>query len=257
LPLGSSRMRSPKVAWGGLLLCALFLGTLLVYTLFVYTNVAAAGTPGAASPQVPARWTRVTALKQLDAAAGNFRSLTADLERTKVTVVVNDKSVESGQIFVRHDEKMRIEMTKPDPRTILRSGNSLFIYNPKINQADEYDLKKYKTMVDQYLLLGFGTPGSSLKKSYEVTLQGEELLDNRKVLVFELIPKSDEARNQISKITMWMDESNWLPVQQKFFETGGDYFVIHYTNIVRNPKLSDNEFKPRWPKGVVKTKPRA
>jgi outer membrane lipoprotein-sorting protein len=207
--------------------------------------------------QVSAHWSLGSALKQLDAAATNFRSLSADLERTKVTVVVNDKSTESGQIFVRRDEKMRIEMTKPDPRTILRTGNALFIYNPKINQVDEYDLKKYKTMVDQYLLLGFGTPGSSLKKSYETTLQGEELFDNRKVLVFQLIPKSDEARNQISKIIMWIDEANWLPVQQKFFETGGDYFIIHYTNIARNPKLSDNEFKPRWPKGVVKTKPRA
>jgi outer membrane lipoprotein-sorting protein len=211
----------------------------------------------AASPQVPAHWTLDAALKQLDASARNFRSLSADLERTKVTVVVNDKSTESGQIIVRHDDKMRIEMTKPDPRTILRSGNSLFIYNPKINQVDEYDLKKYKTMVDQYLLLGFGTPGSSLKKSYQVLLQGEELLDNRKVLAFQLIPKSEEARNQIAKITMWMDESNWLPVEQKFFESDGDYFIIHYSNIVRNPKLSDNDFKPHWPKGVVKSKPRA
>lgn len=207
--------------------------------------------------QTASRWTLGAALKQMDATAQSFRSLSADLERTKVTVVVNDKSTESGRIFVRHDEKMRIEMTKPDPRTILRSGNTLSIYNPKINQVDEYDLKKYKTMVDQYLLLGFGTPGSSLKRSYEVNLQGEETLDNHKVLVLQLVPKSEEARNQISKIIMWIDPANWLTVQQKFFESGGDYFIIHYTNIVRNPKLSDGEFKPRWPRGVTRTKPHA
>jgi hypothetical protein len=43
-------------------------------------------------------------LKQLDTQAADFRSLTADLERTKVTVVVNDKSTESGKIFVRRDD---------------------------------------------------------------------------------------------------------------------------------------------------------
>lgn len=207
--------------------------------------------------QASSHWTVVSVLKQLDAAAGSFHSLTADLERTKVTVVVNDKSTESGQIFVRRDEKMRIEMTKPDLKTILRAGNEFYIYNPKINRVEEYDLGKKQSLVDQYLLLGFGTSGSSLKKSYLVTLQGEEALDNRKVLLLELTPISEEVRNQISKIHMWIDESNWLPVQQKFFETGsGDYFLIHYTNMVRNAKLTDNEFKPRWPKGVTKIKPR-
>ncbi|HYL10368.1 MAG TPA: outer membrane lipoprotein-sorting protein [Candidatus Acidoferrales bacterium] len=207
--------------------------------------------------QGASRWTTESVLKQLDSSAGSFHSLTADLERTKVTVVVDDKSVESGQILVRRDEKMRIEMAKPDPKTILRTGNEFYIFNPKINRVEEYDLGKKQSLVDQYLLLGFGTSGSSLKKSYLVTLLGEESLDNRKVLLLELTPRSEEVRNQISKIHMWIDESNWLAVQQKFFETGsGDYFVIHYTNMVRNAKLSDTQFKPRWPKGVTKIKPR-
>src|SRR5882672_5372974 len=71
-------------------------------------------------------------LKQLDIQAGDFHSLTEDLERTKVTGVVNEKSTESGKIFVRRDDKMRIELTQPDPRTILRDGNDFYIYNPKI-----------------------------------------------------------------------------------------------------------------------------
>src|SRR5713101_6285919 len=104
-------------------------------------------------------------LKQLDTQAADFHSLTADLERTKVTVVVNDKSTESGKILVRRDDKMRIELTQPDPRTILRDGDDFYIYNPKIHRVEEYNLGKKKSLVDQFLLLGFGTPGSDLKKS--------------------------------------------------------------------------------------------
>ena len=120
-------------------------GTIAAGALLAWLSAGAA-----IGAQTQSHWTIESVLKQLDASSGSFHSLSADLERTKVTVVVNDKSTESGQILVRRDEKMRIEMTKPDPRTILRSGNSLFIYNPKINQADEYDLKKYKTMVDRW-----------------------------------------------------------------------------------------------------------
>src|SRR6202030_4760409 len=71
-------------------------------------------------------------LKQLDIQAGDFHSLTADLERTQVTVVVNDKSTESGKIFVRRDDKMRLDFNPPNEKTILRAGNSLFMFNPKI-----------------------------------------------------------------------------------------------------------------------------
>src|ERR1700676_1237896 len=195
-------------------------------------------------------------LKQLDAQAANFHSLTADLERTKVTVVVNDKSIETGQIFVRSDDKMRIEVTQPDARTILRDGNTFYIYNPKIHRVEEYNLGKKKSVVDQFLLLGFGTSGSSLKESYALTLKDEETLDNRKVLLIELLPKTDEVRKQLSKIQLWLDESTWLPVQQQFFETGsGDYFIIRYRNMNRNVRISDNEFKPHWPHGTTKMQP--
>jgi outer membrane lipoprotein-sorting protein len=195
-------------------------------------------------------------LKQLDTQAADFRSLTADLERTKVTVVVNDKSTESGKISVRRDDKMRIELTQPDPRTILRDGDDFYIYNPKIHRVEEYNLGKKKSLVDQFLLLGFGTPGSELKKSYSITLQGEETLDNRKVVLLELLPKSDDVRNQLSKIQLWFDESTWLPAQQKFYETGsGDYFIIHYKNIARNVRIADSEFKPHWPHGTTHVKP--
>ena len=195
-------------------------------------------------------------LKQLDSQAADFHSLTADLERTKVTVVVNDKSTESGKIFVRRDDKMRIELTQPDERTILRDGDDFYIYNPKIHRVEEYNLGNKKSLVDQFVLLGFGTPGSELKKSYSITLQGEESLDNRKVVLLELLPKSDDVRNQLSKIQLWFDESTWLPAQQKFYETGsGDYFIIHYKNIARNVRIADSEFKPHWPHGTNHVKP--
>jgi outer membrane lipoprotein-sorting protein len=201
-------------------------------------------------------WTLENVLKQMDAQAADFHSLTADLERTKVTVVVNDTSTETGRIMVRRDDKMRIELTQPDARTILRDGDNFYIYNPKIHRVEEYHLGKKKSVVDQFLLLGFGTSGKSLQQSYTITLQGEETLDNRKVLLVDLLPKTEDVKQQLSKIQLWLDESSWLPVQQKFFETGsGDYFIIRYKNMARNVRISDNEFKSRWPHGTTKIQP--
>jgi outer membrane lipoprotein-sorting protein len=197
-------------------------------------------------------------LKQMDAQAADFRSLTADMERTKVTIVVNDKSTESGRISVRRDDKMLIEVTQPDARTILRNGDIFYIYNPKIHRVEEYNIGKKKSLVDQFLLLGFGTSGSSLKESYTIAVQGEETFDGHKVVRLELLPKTDDVRKQLSKIQLWLDEASWLPLQQQFFETGsGDYFMIHYRSIVRNPRIADGEFKPHWPHGTTVVQPQA
>src|SRR5579864_4265880 len=159
-------------------------------------------------------------LKQLDRQQGEFLSLSASIERTKVTVVVNDRSTESGQIEVRRDGKMRIDLTSPDQKTILRDGDHLYIYTPKIRQVEEYDLAKHRGLVDQLLLLGFGTSGESVKKSYLITLQGEDTLNGQRVVHLELTPRADDVRKQISKIDLWLNEGNWLPAQQQLFETG-------------------------------------
>ena len=208
-----------------------------------------------AASQSHGPWTLEGVLRQLDAQDKTFHSLSADVERTKVTVVVNDRSTETGSILVRGD-KMLLQMKAPDARTILRTGDTLYLYTPGLKRVEEYNLGKNRTLVDQFLLLGFGTSGKELQKSYLITLMGEPMLDDKKTVELELTPKSQEVRNQISKIQIWLDESSWLPIQQQFYETGsGDYFIIRYSKIVRNPGIGESEFKPHWPKGTERVKP--
>ena len=200
-------------------------------------------------------WTLEGVLRQMDVEAKAFHSLSAGIERTKVTVVVNDHSTEAGSILVR-DDKMLLDFKAPNARTILRTGDNLYIYTPGLNRVEEYNLGKNRALVDQFLLLGFGTESKELQKGYLVTLMKEDKLDDKKTIELELTPKSEAVRNQITKIQIWLDESSWLPVQQEFYEAGsGDYSIVHYTKVVRNPGLPDSMFKPRWPKGTEKIKP--
>ena len=207
--------------------------------------------------ETPSQWTIQEVLELMDKSARDFRSLTAELEHIKYTDVVKDTSTETGQIFVRRDQRMRIEIQKPDPRTILRVGDNLFVYTPKINRVEEYNLGKNRALVDQYVLLGFGTKSQNILRSYDVALTGEEQLGSQKTVVLELQPKSADIRKQITKIHMWIDESSWLPTQQKFFEAGsGDYFLFRYTNMMKNLKISDSQFKQNWPKNATRAKQR-
>jgi outer membrane lipoprotein-sorting protein len=169
--------------------------------------------------------------------------------------VVNDRSSETGQMDVRRDGKMRIDLASPDPKTILRDGDHIYIYTPRTRRVEEYDIGKHRDVVDQLLLLGFGTTGENLKKEYLITLQGEENVDGQRVVRLELTPRSNEVRKQISKIELWLNEANWIPAQQQFYETGSeDYSIIRYQNVTRNVSISDARFRPTWPKGVTRVK---
>jgi outer membrane lipoprotein-sorting protein len=205
--------------------------------------------------QAPA-WTLSDILKQIDRGAKQFKTLTADVVRTKVTVVVNDHSTESGQIRIRRDSKMRIDLTSPDPRTILRTGDKLYIYNPKIHRVEEYDLGQHRELLDQFILLGFGTSAESLRRSYTMTVDGEETLGSQKTVRLQLLPKDSEVRKEISKVDLWLDEATWTPAQQTFYETGsGDYFTVRYTNVTRNVPIADSRFRQDWPADVTRVKP--
>jgi outer membrane lipoprotein-sorting protein len=227
-------------------------------SLFLFALVGLCGFAAAyRAPALPAIWNLEGVLTMMDKSARDFHTLTADIEHIKYTAVVKDISTETGRIYVRRDDKMRIEFQKPDPRTILRTGDALFIYTPKINRVEEYNIGKHRAVADQFLALGFGTKGETLKKNYLLTIIGEEDFDSHKTVVLELTPKSDQARNQIARIRMWIDEASWLPLQQKFFEAGSDdYFLSHYTHLMKNLKIDDGKFKPDWPKNAKIEKPR-
>lgn len=210
----------------------------------------------AARPGARPTFTLQQVLERMDDAAKEFRTLSANLEYTKVTVVVNDTSIEQGQVFFRkHDHQLLVEMQRPELKFLLFSGNKAEIYYPKIRQLQEYNLEKHSALVDQFLLLGFGTEGKALEKQYLVTVLGESHLDGHAVVQLELTPKSDKVRSQISKIHVWLAQDSWVPIQQKFFETSGDYLIAHYTNIKVNLPLSASRFKIPVPKGVKKIKP--
>jgi outer membrane lipoprotein-sorting protein len=211
-----------------------------------------------AAPQAHAAPSKETVMRELDREAKALHSLTADIERTTVTVVVNDRSTESGKIFMRTDGKMRIELTKPDQRMILRNGDKVWHYLPKTKRVEEYDIGKYGALADALLTIGLGSSGSSLKKHYLVTVLGEASVEERKTVQLELVPMDQKLRNQFDRIQLWVETTTWLAIQQKFFETGsGDYIVINYRNIVTNTKMPESDFKPRWPKGVTVVKPQA
>jgi outer membrane lipoprotein-sorting protein len=185
-------------------------------------------------------------LADMNEAAKHLKTVSANLEYTKVTVLVDDKATETGQLFFRKGKtapEIRIVMDKPENKVLLFRKNKGEIYYPKINQIQEYDLGQKSDMVQQFLLLGFGTDTAELKKSYTLKYLQEAELDGESTVLLELVPRRQNVAAQISKIQIWVSEDSWLPAQQKFFEAGGDYLIARYSAVKANRDLPNSKFE--------------
>ena len=184
-------------------------------------------------------------LDRMNDEAKRLKTVSANLEYTKVTVLVNDKSTETGKLLYRKGKnpEIRIDIQKPNPETILFRKNKAEIYLPKINQVQEYNLEQKSELVEQFFLLGFGSETGDLKKSYNVTYLKEEDIEGDTTALLEFLPRRENLAQQLVKIHIWISEESWLPVQQKFFESTGDYLIAHYTGVKVNLFLPGSAFE--------------
>jgi len=187
-------------------------------------------------------------LSRMNDAGRRLHTLSANLEYTNVTVLVNDKSTEEGHLFFSKGAKgksaeIRIEMQQPDSKIMLFKKNKAQIYMPKINQLQEYNLEQKSGLVEGFFLLSFGAETGDLRKSYDIKYLKEEELGGDTTAVLELTPIKQSIAVQLTKIQMWVSEDSWMPAQEQFFETSGNYLIARYTGIKVNLKLPASTFE--------------
>lgn len=204
---------------------------------------AAAVLPAWARPRKP-KSDLAQVLGRMNDAAKHLKTVSAELDYTTVTVLVNDRSTEHGQFFFENPKnpEILIRFTSPDPKTFLYRHNSAEIYYPKLNRIEQYNLQRQSGLVQQFLLLGFGTDANALKQNYDVRMVDEEDLRGESTILLELTPRQPDVRSQLTKIQLWVSEDSWLPAQQQFFQPDGDYLIAHYSAVKVNRPLPGSTF---------------
>ena len=195
---------------------------------------------------------------KIDSAAAGFKGLTADIRKTAHMDVINEDDVDTGKILVKrakpHDLRFRFDFTNP-PKQVAFSGTKLEIYYPKTFTVEEGDLGKRKRMIEEFMLLGFGSTSQDLRSAYTVRLLGQEPVNAQPTWHIELTPKSSEMAQTFPKIELWISTASGMALQQKLYDKGGkDYHLATYTNMKLRSDIPDSDLKLDLPKGVTRTK---
>ena len=188
-------------------------------------------------------------LQRLDAAARSFTNVTADVEfKTVQTVPIPDTDTLTGVAYYERSDghfKMAAHLNQhngqPTGQTYIFSGGVLRESDTgkgsdahAINQASKYE---------SYVMLGFGASGSDLQAKWDIKYLGPETVDGVQTDKLELVAKDPTVRQNLPKVTIWLDTARAVSIKQIFDEGGGTTRTGYYTNIqVGQKKLPGDAF---------------
>jgi outer membrane lipoprotein-sorting protein len=223
-----------------------------VLTTFVLTTLALGGLSTATWAQGDSAALEHV-LIQMDTAARNFKSAEANVVQDQYDRVINETDTEKGKIYFRREGgevQMAANFLEPDKKDVIYSNGKLQVYQPKIDQVNEYSAGKNRSEFDSFVVLGFGGNGHDLQKSFDLKFLGSETVGGVATEKLELIPKSARLKNNIARILLWIDPARGVSVQQQFFEPApnGDYSranyrLVKYSDIQTDQKIPDSVFK--------------
>ncbi len=191
-------------------------------------------------------------LTRMDKSAPNFHGATANLVLVNYTAILSDTTTERGTLQMQrlkpNDVRAIIDFSAlpENARVVSFQGKNLKIYYPNTKEVQDYAVGKNADVLNQFLLLGFGSSGKDLQASYVIAVQGTETLAGRSTTKLQLIPKDPELKSKLSEVQLWIPADATYPVQQKFSESkaSGNYRQVTYSDVQINPEMKTPlEFK--------------
>jgi len=181
-------------------------------------------------------------------AAGNITSIQASMEHLKRDRNLGGKPERYlGEIFFRHAGKtydeVKIVYSIPKGQTIWVVGDKITLLQTEIHQAIITSRSAAAAKGDEFAFIA--TPYTSvpeLKRQYDIAYVGDE----QGMPKLDLTPK---AKSSIQKLSLWVDQSSWLPVRYTVLEPGRET-TFNLSNVRKNQGVSESTFKVDLPKGT-------
>ncbi|HEX3105817.1 MAG TPA: hypothetical protein VHQ22_15335 [Terriglobales bacterium] len=186
-------------------------------------------------------------MTRMDETAAKFRTAEANFTWTTFNSVVNEESGrQTGKIYFQRNgnkTEMAADIDPPDAQQVIFSQGKIQVYKLKTEMVDVWDASAHREEAETLLVLGFGSSGDDMRKTFDITYGGEERIDDIDTAKLELVPKSDKIKEHFPKIILWINTQTGISVQQKLMETDGDYRLAKYSDIQLGQKIPAKVFQ--------------
>jgi outer membrane lipoprotein-sorting protein len=187
-------------------------------------------------------------LANMQKAAANVTTIHAKMDQTKRNMQIGGTERYRGEVFFKHvskgNDKFKVVYSIPKGQTLWVVGEAITLYQAEINQAITTTRSAAASKSDEFAFIA--TPYTSvpeLKRQYNIAYLG----DDQGMAKLELTPK---AKSSIKNLTLWVDQSIWLPVRSTVVESNGTPTSFIFTDLKLNQAIPDSTFKVELPKGI-------
>ena len=177
----------------------------------------------------------------LQAKYESMGSLSANFTEEVFYETVNQSGVATGRVYLKRPGKMRWNYIEPEAEEVVSDGKTFWVYQPDLNQVIITPAEgghASGAMVD------FLAEMVDIESKFKVKVLKETEV--------ELTPKSPDE--SLKRLTLTFDE-DFVIVKAVVKDTFGGRTTISFRDVLVNPKLSDNLFTFKVPKGVNVIRP--
>lgn len=221
-------------------------------SILLLTVIAVIVTASTRSPIASANGKLDEVLANMERAARSIKTIEADMRQEKRDRQIGGKEVYAGRILFSHaaknTDRVRINYTIPQGQIVAVLGNDIFLYQPAINQVIITSRQAQASKNQEFSFIA--TPYKSvpeLKSQYNIVYVGDEQIESNSTAKLELTPK---AKSSVQKLTLWVNQSSWLPIQYQVVEKNNNITTFVLSNMKLNGGLSAGAFKVTWPAGT-------
>lgn len=188
-------------------------------------------------------------LHQMDAASQRFHSAQADFKWDLYERVVRQTTTQNGSIYFEKNgasTQMGAKIDPPYAKFLEYKNGILRLFDPGADHLTVLHAGANQDQYESFLTLGFGGSGTALSKSWTITLQGKETLNDGSGPVettkLDLVPKDPKVAENVTHITIWVDLTRGVSLKQQFFLPSEDEKTATYTHIRYNQKINTSPY---------------
>lgn len=188
-------------------------------------------------------------LHQMDQASTRFRSAQADFRWDLYERVVRQTTTQNGSIyFIKSGSttEMGAKIDPPYAKFLEYKNGTLRLFDPGADHLTVLRAGANQQQYESFLTLGFGGSGAALAKSWNITVEGKETLNDGsgpvETVKLDLVPKDAKVRENVAHITIWVDLKRGISLKQQFFLPSEDQKIATYTHIRYNQKVNTGSY---------------
>lgn len=174
-----------------------------------------------------------------------LKTLEARFVQVQESSLLATPETSNGRFWFTAPDRVRWEYDKPNPISVVVRGEEMTTWYRDLQRAEKIKVGKYSNQVFKYL----GASGNmqTLMEYFDARLAMSKPGEPFRL---ELTPRFQRIGKRLKSMTVWIDDSSFLPVRLRYTEADGDTTEYRFQDLKMNSQIPADRYVLQIPKGV-------